>query len=138
MPDSASISKDIIVGSGNWQQQLNTNKAAFIDAFVQRPAFRNVYDNLTDQDYVDMLIANTGVNFSQSERAALVNGLTGGSLTRAAVLRQLAENGRFISAKFNQTFVMMEYGTWQDLPVLPFQPFPLFPFFIPPATCRRC
>jgi hypothetical protein len=109
MPDTASIAENVIVGRGDWQQQLTTNKAAFIDAFVQRAAFRSVYDNLTDEVFVNTLIVNTGVNYSQSERDALVNGLTGGTLTRAAVLRQVVENERFISAKFNQAFVMMQY-----------------------------
>jgi hypothetical protein len=30
-------------------------------------------------------------------------------MTRAQALRSIAENGRFVSAKFNETFVMMEY-----------------------------
>jgi hypothetical protein len=30
-------------------------------------------------------------------------------LSRAAALRAIAENNRFVSAKFNQAFVMMEY-----------------------------
>ncbi|HEV7745972.1 MAG TPA: DUF4214 domain-containing protein [Pyrinomonadaceae bacterium] len=109
MPDTATIARNVIVGRGDWQQQLAANKAAFIDAFAQRAAFRGVYDNLTDEVYVDTLIANTGVSYSQSEREALVNGLSSGTLTRATVLRQVAENERFISAKFTEAFVMMEY-----------------------------
>jgi hypothetical protein len=109
MPDTASIAENVIVGRGDWQQQLTTNKAAFIDAFVQRAAFRSVYGNLTDDSYINTLIVNTGVTYSQSERDALVNGLTGGTLTRAAALRQVVENQRFISAKFNQAFVLMQY-----------------------------
>jgi hypothetical protein len=30
-------------------------------------------------------------------------------MTRAEVLSSIAENSRFVSAKFNETFVMMEY-----------------------------
>jgi hypothetical protein len=30
-------------------------------------------------------------------------------MTRAEALRSIAENSRFVSAKFNETFVMMEY-----------------------------
>ena len=32
-----------------------------------------------------------------------------GTMTRAEALRSIAENGRFVNAKFNETFVMMEY-----------------------------
>jgi hypothetical protein len=38
-----------------------------------------------------------------------VNGLTSGTSTRANVLRQIAENERFVNAKRNEMFVMMEY-----------------------------
>ena len=58
---------------------------------------------------MDTLISHTGATFTASERDALVSGLNGQTLTRAAVLRQIAENQRFVSAKFNEAFVMMEY-----------------------------
>ncbi len=74
-----------------------------------RAAFRAAYDNLSDDRYVDTLISHTGVNFTDSERAALVGGLTDGTLTRAEVLQRIAENERFVRAKFNETFVRMEY-----------------------------
>ena len=35
--------------------------------------------------------------------------LTNGTQTRADVFRSIAENNRFVNAKFNETFVMMEY-----------------------------
>ena len=39
----------------------------------------------------------------------MVNGLGASSLTRAQELRSIAEDGRFVSARFNEAFVMMEY-----------------------------
>jgi hypothetical protein len=42
-------------------------------------------------------------------RDALVNGLSDGSLSRAAVLRILVENDGFVRAKTNEMLVMMEY-----------------------------
>jgi hypothetical protein len=99
----------VIVGKSGWDQQLETNKQAFIDAFVQRPGFVATYGSLSDQGYVDKLIANSGVTFTSNERNALVDGLGNHSLTRAAVLRQIAEDQRFVAAKFNQAFVLMEY-----------------------------
>jgi len=64
---------------------------------------------MTNAAYVDALITNTGVTFGQSERDALVNQLSSSALTRADVLRQIAEDGRFVAAKRNETFVMMQY-----------------------------
>jgi hypothetical protein len=59
--------------------------------------------------FVDTLIGHTGVSFTSSERDALVSGLGTGTMTRAEALRSIAENSRFLAAKFNEAFVMMEY-----------------------------
>jgi hypothetical protein len=108
MPDRALVARNVIVGQSNWAQLLEDNKRAFVDAWVQRAAFQSVYGGLTNAGYVDALISNTRVSFSQSERDALVNGLSSGA-TRADVLRQIAENERFVAAKRNESFVMMQY-----------------------------
>ncbi|HEX9421851.1 MAG TPA: S8 family serine peptidase [Pyrinomonadaceae bacterium] len=108
MPDTATVAQNVIVGTGDWARQLEANKQAFVDAWVQRPAFRAAYDGLTNESYVDTIISQTGGSFN-GDRDALVGGLTSGSLTRAAVLRQVAEDQGFVSAKRNATFVMMEY-----------------------------
>jgi glucose/arabinose dehydrogenase len=109
VPDTQTVGHNVIVGVSGWEQQLATNKQTFIDAWVQRVSFVNAYGSLPDDAYVDTLISHTGVNFTSSERNALVNSLVNHTATRAAVLRQIAEDGRFVSAKFNQAFVMMEY-----------------------------
>ena len=101
--------KDVVVGDGDWAQRLAANKQAFVDAWVQRAAFQSAYGGLTNEGYVDTLISHTGVSFSQGERDTLVSGLNSGTSTRADVLRQIAENERFVSAKRNATFVMMQY-----------------------------
>ncbi|MDQ1636726.1 MAG: hypothetical protein QOF62_65, partial [Pyrinomonadaceae bacterium] len=109
MPDSATIGKDVIVGGAGWEQQLAANRQAFLDAFVQRPAFQSVYGGSSNEQYVDQLLAHTGVSWSQGERDALVDSLSNGTLTKAAVLGQVAGDQRFVAAKRNQTFVIMEY-----------------------------
>ena len=85
-----------------------TNEA-FVDAWVQRPAFQSAYGGLANDAYVDTLISHTGVSFSQSERDALVSGLNSGTLTRAEVLRQIAENETLRDGETELTFVMMQY-----------------------------
>jgi hypothetical protein len=109
MPDSRTIANHIIVGVGNWQGDLEANKQAFINAWVQRPEFQNAFGGLSNDSYVDTLISHTGVAFSQSERDNLVDALNRSSLTRATALRTIAENRDFVAAKRNATFVMMQY-----------------------------
>jgi len=109
MPDTATLARDVVVGHSGWEQQLEANKQAFIDDWVQRSPFRSAYDLLTNDRYVDALIAHMGISFTPSERDALVNDLTFGTLTRAGVLQRIAEDERFVAAKRNEAFVMMEY-----------------------------
>ncbi|MGH9930187.1 MAG: DUF4214 domain-containing protein, partial [Pyrinomonadaceae bacterium] len=109
IPDTARVARDVIVGEPGWEEQLATNEREFLDAWVARPAFRAAYDNLGNDDYVAALITNTRVSFTEAEREALVTGLNNQTLTRAAVLQRVAENERFVRAKFNEAFVRMEY-----------------------------
>ncbi len=107
MPDTATVARNVIVGQGEWRTTLDNNKQAFVDAWVQRPEFQAAYGGLTNAGYVDALISHaSGFN---GDRGALVSGLNAGTLTRAAALRQIAENEGFTSAKRNGMFVMMEY-----------------------------
>ena len=109
VPDSQIVGQNLIVGRAGWEALLESNKQAFVNAWVQRPAFVNAYGGLSDAAYVDTLISHTGISFTSGERNALVNSLANQTATRAQVLRQIAEDARFIAAKFNETFVMMEY-----------------------------
>src|SRR6185503_6878635 len=108
IPDAAIVGHDVIVGRADWAQTLEANKQAFVSAWIQRPDFQAAYDALGNAAFVDTLIAHTEGSFN-GDRNALVNGLNGGTITRAVALRQVVENDGFTRAKTNQMFVMMEY-----------------------------
>src|SRR2546423_14047081 len=57
----------IIVGQGNWQTQLETNKQAFALAFVQRPTFQFAHGGQDAVTYVRSLFANAGVTPTTTE-----------------------------------------------------------------------
>jgi len=109
MPDARTVGQGVQVNKDGWETLLAANSEAYANSFVNRPEFRQMYDSMDNSQYVDTLISHTGVSFTATERDALVSGLGAGTMTRAEALRSIAENGRFIQAKFNDTFVMMEY-----------------------------
>lgn len=109
MPDTRAVGLGVRVGLDNWESTLQANKEAFVNAFVNRPAFHARYDGMDASTFVNALIANTGVTFTSSERDGWISGLTAGGMSRAEVLMSIAENGRFENAKFNDSFVMMQY-----------------------------
>ncbi|MDT5262529.1 MAG: hypothetical protein QOC61_1533, partial [Acidobacteriota bacterium] len=114
LPDTQRIGQGVIVGQGNWEQQLETNKQAFMLEFVGRQRFLNAFPlSLTAAQFVDQLNQNAGGVLSQAERDQLVAQLSGAGSTspsaRAAVLRALADNATLKQRELNRAFVLMQY-----------------------------
>jgi hypothetical protein len=133
IPDAQFIGTGIIVSGQLSAARINQNKTDFAQQFVnctdatrsRCAEFKTIYDGLNNQQYVDKLFLNTGVNVNASVRTALVNGLSGGTETRATVLQKvvdgvtvLAEGNQqfntsygltFYNSEFNRAFVQMEY-----------------------------
>jgi hypothetical protein len=110
LSDSQEIGQSVIVGQGNWQQQLENNKQAFTNAFAQRARFTNVLpSSMTAAQFVDRLNANAGNPLSAAERNQLVSDLSTNTKTRAQVLRAVAEDADLNTAESNRAFVLMQY-----------------------------
>lgn len=116
--DTQEIGQGIIVGSQDWEAQLETNKRNFIDRFVALPQFVAAHPlSLTPTQFVDALNANTtdptqptsGGSLTQVERDQLIAELTSGVKTRADVVRAIADNSLFRQRQFNRAFVYMQY-----------------------------
>lgn len=115
LPDTQRIGQGVVVGQGNWQQQLDDNKNAFTEEFVQRSSFLTALPlTLTPAQFVDALNSNAKDNnnvmpLSSTERDNLVNALTNGTMTRAQVLRAVAEDADLANSEKNRAFVLMQY-----------------------------
>jgi hypothetical protein len=110
LSDTGKIGREVIVGQGNWQQQIENNKQAFTAEFVTRARFTSAYpSSMTAAQFVDALNFNAGNPLSQSERDQLVSDLSTNAKTRAQVLRQIAEDPDLKSSEFNRAFVLMQY-----------------------------
>jgi hypothetical protein len=110
LPDATRLGRNVIVGQGAWQAQLEANKQAYFNEFVTRAAFTGAYPSgMTAAQFVDALNANAGFTLSGAERDQLVFELSTGAKSRAQVLRAVAENGAFTATQNNPGFVTMEY-----------------------------
>jgi uncharacterized protein (TIGR03118 family) len=83
------LQKDLVFGQPNFDSQLDANKQAYFADFVNRPDFKDRYDNLTNAQYVDALLANEGlspsdftVNLSNSQEVPPTNPTTSGGAAR--------------------------------------------------------
>ena len=123
--DAVTVSQGIVVNDALAPDVMNANKQAFVNAFVTRPEFRAIYDNLNNTQYVDKLFQTTGVTPAASDRQALINGLNASTETRASVLFKVVDGTQtvtggvlvfnttygkaFYDSLFNAAFVQMEY-----------------------------
>jgi uncharacterized delta-60 repeat protein len=83
------------------------SKAAYTDAWMQRPEFKSRYDGLSNAAYVNALEANAEVPISN--KATLIAALDGGTMNRGQVLRNIVENTAVANQFFNRAFVTMQY-----------------------------
>lgn len=113
MRDARQVSQGVIVGSGNWQQQLELNKQAYAAQLVTSSAFEARFPiSLSASAYVDALFASADLSPTASERNAAINAFNtagGGTAGRVAALRSAADANTVGQAEFNPSFVMMQY-----------------------------
>jgi hypothetical protein len=123
--DMSQVAKGIVVNDQLDPNVINANKQAFVNSFVNTAAFKAKYDALSNQAFVDTLFQTTGINASASDRSALVNGLNGGTKTRASVVFDVVDGTTtlaggqlqfntsygqaFYNKEFDDAFVFMEY-----------------------------
>src|SRR5947207_3879806 len=101
------ISLRLLFGAPGAADVIEANKVAYYNNFVNRSEFIANHASFNNGQYVDALIANTGI--AQAEGDALVNGLNQNTETRAAVLRKITEQASYRQAEMNRMFVLMEY-----------------------------
>jgi hypothetical protein len=116
-PDALFVGNGIVVNGQLSGAKINQNKADFTAQFVNcvDPAryrcseFKAIYDGLTNQQYVDKLFLNTGVNASAADRTALVNELNANPTTGRATVLQKVVDGINVISEGNQQFTT-SYG----------------------------
>ncbi len=115
LPDTQQIGQGVVVGVGNWQAQLESNKVAFAQAFVARTRFTTAHaTSLSPTQFVNALFANAGVNPSDAERNSVIAEFGSATTTtdaaaRARALRRVAENAALAQQELNRAFVLMQY-----------------------------
>lgn len=109
--------------TGQTPAEVFQKKASFANAFVQRSEFTNLYAGLSNPQYVTALMGRYGLaQISTPDPAQpdgtvkvsltsenLTNQLIAATLTRAQVLRAIADSDQVAALEFNQAFVATQY-----------------------------
>jgi hypothetical protein len=123
LPNYPEMTADMRAVTGQTQAEVYQKKAAFTNAFVQRPEFMTAYGGLTNDQYVAALMSHyslaqittpnpaapDGTNKVTLTTGQLQSQLGGGTLTRAQVLRAIADSDQVSAAEYNPAFVYIEY-----------------------------
>jgi hypothetical protein len=109
MTDAAIVGRGVSVGARGWEEALEQNKRELTDAWPNRVEFKQLYENKTNEQYVDALYANAAVTPAASERDAMVAALDKGTDSRASVLRRIVENRQLYRQEYNAAYVLMHY-----------------------------
>jgi subtilisin family serine protease len=106
LADTQQIGRGVIIGQPGADQLLESNKQALIAEFVLRSRFIAAFPlTMTTAQFVDKLNMNAGFPLSQTERDNLVNS----GMTRAQILRAIAEDPDLFATESNRAFVLAQY-----------------------------
>ena len=107
--DARQIGEGVQVGIGNWEDQLEASKVAYFNEFITRTEFTTHYSDMSNAMYVDALNVNAGGVLVPAQRDELVNNLDEGRMSRAQVLRAVADTETLKTNEFNKAFVLLQY-----------------------------
>ena len=109
--EARQVGRGVVVGRQGWEQQLEANKRAFVEGWVERPQFLADFPaGMPAQDYVSKLFQRAGVGPTDAEVQAAVDSYGAGDVQgRARALRAVAESQTVTLAHKSAAFVLMEY-----------------------------
>ncbi len=107
-PDYDEFTPDLAKVSGFLSDaELEAAKLAFVNDFMNRPAFITKFSGLTNDQYVDTLLSTAGI--THPARDFWIASLNIGNRSRGQVLREISESVEVYNKYYNQAFVVMQY-----------------------------
>ena len=110
MADVAAIGRGVdgsLLETQEWRLQENLKQ--FAAEWTERPLFKSRFADITDETFIDRVLANAGLTLSSAERNGLIEQLQRGELTRAEVLLRLSQNEDFIHAQQARAVLLLHY-----------------------------
>lgn len=109
--DTQEVGRGVVVGQGNWEQQLADNILSFARTWVQRADFVASFPtSMPADEYVDGLFANSEVVLTTAERNAAIAEFGAGDVDgRANALLSVINSGSVYNRQYNPAIVLMQY-----------------------------
>ena len=111
--DEQTLQRNVTVGQGNWEANLEQNKQGFALDWVDRADFLAEYPtSMTRDQFIDKLFTRSAATPTTQERnQALFAYDSGSSLKekRAKGIRAVIDTGSVYNAQYNPAFILMQY-----------------------------
>jgi hypothetical protein len=108
-PDVELIGRGVVANSLNEESKLENNLGQFAKRWAERPKFRERYESMTCERFVDELASNARLTLAPAERAGLINKLDGGALTRGEMLLTIVKKPDFAEREEKRSLVLLHY-----------------------------
>jgi hypothetical protein len=109
MSDLEVIARGVIAGSQDQDQQFAKNFSEFLSDWTRRGLFLQSFANLDPTQYLNRLVANSGVSISPADRTALISGLSEGIETQASVLTRILDQPQFVEKEQYRSLLALHY-----------------------------
>jgi len=107
--DLQSVLRGIVVGAGNEEQLFDTQFAKFVEDWTKREAFAASFGGLSEQEYLNRLIANAGLSIDGNEAQLLVIQASDPAIGRARLLQTLVDDSRLVDKEKNRSMLTLCY-----------------------------
>jgi len=91
------------------QPKLEQNVRNFAERWAGRSKFRERYESMTSERFVDELASNARLTLAPAERVAFINKLDSGTLTRGEILLAIVSNADFAEREEKRSLVLLHY-----------------------------
>jgi hypothetical protein len=103
------LGRGLFVGTNGWQEQREINRTALLNDWTNTAEFKQLYDGKSNDEFVDALLRNAGIEWSAGDRYLLIKGLDSGTQSRQSALIDVVEDKDFYAREFNTAYVLVHF-----------------------------
>jgi hypothetical protein len=103
------IGRGLLIAAPGWESQLEMNRTSLLNAWMNSKDFTQSYDEKTNVEFVNALLTNTGVDWNNAKRDALVKHLDSGAGSRQSALLSVVEDKDFYAREYNTAYVLVHF-----------------------------
>ncbi|MEP6718352.1 MAG: hypothetical protein ABJB21_04375 [bacterium] len=103
------LGKGVVMGAAEAEPPLQARLLRLAQSFQQRDEFKALHEKVSDEEFVQKLLTNAGLQIPEADRAALVAAMQNRSEDRASVLVNIGTDPRVVLREQNRALVLVYF-----------------------------